>query len=215
MTTKFEKGDRVGISHFYAPGRSKRRLGEVVNVGHRGVQVRFDDDGEEIWKPAGTVLFESGTELVKDRPARTRPIRDVTDAPPAVPAPKGRSPVAPPPPAAEPAPPPAPAVRPAPVVAPPAAVTPPTITNRDVLLHMEASGVDLLSLWHGIAETVRARQREAVAKADTAVKSAAQEVADAEALLSEAKGRLAAAVRAQEDATNALRDVIAQTGGQA
>ena len=108
----------------------------------------------------------------------------------------------------------APAVRPAPMAAPPAAVTPP-ITNRDVLLHMEASGVDLLSLWHGIAETVRARQREAVAKADTAVKSAAQEVADAEALLSEAKGRLAAAVRAQEDATNALRDVIAQTGGQA
>ena len=46
-------------------------------------------------------------------------------------------------------------------------------------------------------------------------KTAAQEVADAEALLSEAKGRLAAAMRAQQDATNALRDVIAQTGGQA
>lgn len=214
MTTKFEKGDRVGIAHFYAPGRSKRRLGEVVNVGHRGVQVRFDDDGEELWKPAGTVLFESGSELVKDRPATPRTPRHVTDAPHVVPAPEPVATVAPPSPSAAPAPTVTPAVRPAPV-APPAAVTPPTITNRDVLLHMEASGVDLLSLWHGIAETVRARQREAVAKADTAVKSAAQEVADAEALLSEAKGRLAAAVRAQEDATNALRDVIAQTGGQA
>lgn len=215
MTTKFEKGDRVGIAHFYAPGRSKRRLGEVVNVGHRGVQVRFDDDGEELWKPAGTVLFESGTELVKDRPAKPRTIRHVTDAPPVVPAPQPVAAVAPPSPAAVPTPTVAQAARPTPVVAPPAAVTPPPITNRDVLLHMEASGVDLLSLWHGIAETVRARQREAVAKADTAVRSAAQEVADAEALLSEAKGRLAAAMRAQEDATNALRDVIAQTGGQA
>lgn len=182
--TKFMKGDRVGVSTRYGNGLEKKRFGEVIAVGAKGVQIRFDDDGEEWWRPAGVVLFEVDGKLVRERPAKPRALALVTDAPPVV---------VPPP------------VASAPVAAP--------VTHRDVLQHMEASGVDLLQLWRGIGESLRERQRAAVTAAGAAVKAAEQEVADAEALLSEARTRLADALRAQEAAANGLREVILQTGG--
>ena len=41
----------------------------------------------------------------------------------------------------------------------------PAVSHRDVLQHMESSGVDLLQLWRGIGESLRERQRAAVTEA--------------------------------------------------
>ena len=184
MTSKFIKGDRVGIASKYGNGLEKRRFGKVVEVGHRGVRIAFDDEGDDLWKPAGTVLFEHEGRLVKDRPAVSSPAPRATLTVVARPVQPAPAPVA------------------------------PTVSHRDVLQHMESSGVDLLQLWRGIGESLRERQRAAVTEAGVAVKAAEQEVADAEALLSEARARLDAALRTQDAAANALRDVILQTGGR-
>jgi len=53
------KGDRVALVKAIAPGIAKRREGAVIDVGARGVQIRFDD-GTELWQRAHDVeLVES------------------------------------------------------------------------------------------------------------------------------------------------------------
>ena len=182
--TKFLKGDRVGIATRYGNGLTKQRYGKVVEVGSRGVRIAFDDDGDDLWRPAGTVLFEHEGRLVKDRPAVSSP------APPAALTVVAR-PVQP---------------SPAPVA--------PAVSHRDVLQHMESSGVDLLQLWRGIGESLRERQRAAVTEASQKAEAARREVDEAESLLAEARARLEDALREETAAANALRDVILQTGGR-
>ena len=185
--TKFLKGDRVGIATRYGNGLTKQRYGKVVEVGSRGVRIAFDDDGDDLWRPAGTVLFEHDGRLVKDRPATTSAApraaltvvaKPVESAPPAV------------------------------------ASAIPAVSHRDVLQHMESSGVDLLQLWRGIGESLRERQRAAVTEASQKAEAARREVDEAESLLAEARARLEDALREETTAANALRDVILQTGGR-
>ncbi len=184
MTSKFIKGDRVGIASKYGNGLEKRRFGKVVEVGHRGVRIAFDDEGDDLWKPAGTVLFEHEGRLVKDRPAVSSPAPRATLTVVARPVQPAPAPVA------------------------------PAVSHRDVLQHMESSGVDLLQLWRGIGESLRERQRAAVTEASQKAEAARREVDEAESLLAEARARLEDALREETTAANALRDVILQTGGR-
>lgn len=69
------KGDRVAMVKHIAPGIDKRREGAVIDVGARGVQIRFDD-GSELWQRACDV------ELVESAAARRSTRLQVVEAVP-------------------------------------------------------------------------------------------------------------------------------------
>ena len=84
------KGDRVALVKTIAPGIAKRREGSVIDVGARGVHVRFDD-GTELWQRAHDVeLVASAAER---RSARLQVVEAVpVEAPALAPPPPPVSP---------------------------------------------------------------------------------------------------------------------------
>ena len=81
----FERGDRVATAvNISGDGRIvKKRPGKVVNIGHRGALVRYDD-GHEMWVAVSKLYFvesEAGGEvaLSKNRPASWMAKQEIKD----------------------------------------------------------------------------------------------------------------------------------------
>lgn len=69
---RFAEGDRVAQVRRIAQGIDKRREGEVIAVGAKGVQIRFDDGGD-LWQPA------HGIEMVREGKGHRTPKLAVVD----------------------------------------------------------------------------------------------------------------------------------------
>lgn len=175
-------GDKVVRVTRIGNGIDKRTPCTVVDIGARGVQVRYDETRETKW--AHVSEFEL-VEPAKGRRA-TRLAVDDGEAPAEIVV----------------------AAEEAPMAAPPATPVAPT----DALARLEASGVDLLALWKDIGAGLTERRRRAVTEADEAVTQAEADVRAAEQLLADARRTLAGAKAHAEDTRRELAQVEREMG---
>lgn len=188
---RYERGETLATTVRYGNGLEKRRLGTVVEVGARGVKLRFVDNNHEMWLQSGRVRrieSELGGVEATD-----------THEPPPVASPVVERPVlaiVPPP-----APPPA-----------PAAVTP--AVPAELLRSMEAQGMDPMGMWLAMGQTIIARERETVVAAEKAVTLADAQVREAEQLLADAKRDAAKAREVAVAARARLAQVERRVAGE-
>ena len=182
---RFERGETLATTVRYGNGLEKRRLGTVVEVGARGVKLRFLDNNHEMWVPGGRVRRVE--EHVVDVEAT-----DTHEPPPAAPA------------AVE---------RPVLATVPPAAPLTPTVP-AELLRSMEAQGMDPMGVWLAMGQTIITRERETVIAAEKAVTLADAQVREAEQLLADAKRDAAKAREAAASARARLAQVERRVAGE-
>ncbi len=154
---RYERGETLATTVRYGNGLEKRRLGTVVEVGARGVKLRFIDNNHEMWLQSGRVRrIETEGDVIEATETHEPP-------PPVVERP-------------------ALAIVPQPVPAP---VTP--AVPAELLRSMESQGIDPMGMWLAMGQTIVAREREAVVAAEKAVTLADAQVREAEQLLADAK----------------------------
>lgn len=184
LRDRFAKGDKVVRVLRIADGIDKRVPCTVVDIGARGVQVRYDGTRETKWAHVSEFsLVEPGK--------RHRAPRAVVDAEPAV----------------EPA-----EVTPSvqALPAPESAAAP--ASAGDVLARLESQGVDVVAFWRALGAGLSERTRRAVTEAEEAQARAEAEVREAEALLADARRTLAGAKARAEDARRELAVVEREMG---
>lgn len=186
---RYERGETLATTVRYGNGLEKRRLGTVVEVGARGVKLRFVDNNHEMWLQSGRVRrIESELGGVE--------ATDTHEPPPAAP------------PAVE---------RPALTIVPAPASTPATVTPTvpaELLRSMEAQGMDPMGMWLAMGQTIITRERETVVAAEKAVTLADAQVREAEQLLVDAKRDAAKAREVAVAARARLAQVERRVAGE-